>query len=64
MNGLLAGLTAGSLFTGIGGLDLAVGYHGAQICWQADPYRQAVLARHWPRVPRYSDIKERMEASA
>ena len=60
MSGLLAGLTAGSLFTGVGGLDLAIEYHGARVAWQVerDPYRQAVLARHWPGTPRYGDVKE------
>jgi len=47
--------TAGSLFSGIGGLDLAVEAHGFEVAWQVEnnPWCTAVLARHWPEVPRY-----------
>jgi DNA (cytosine-5)-methyltransferase 1 len=52
--------TAGSLFTGIGGLDLAVEAHGFEVAWQVENnlYCQAVLARHWPDVPRYGGVEE------
>ena len=44
-------LTCGSLFSGIGGLDLAAERaFGAETIWQVDdqPARVAVLRRHWP----------------
>jgi DNA (cytosine-5)-methyltransferase 1 len=50
---------AGSLFSGVGGLDLAVEAHGFEVAWQVevDPYCTAVLERHWPATPRHGDIK-------
>ncbi len=52
--------TVGSLFAGIGGLDLGFERCGFEIAWQVeiDPFCRAVLARHWPNVPRYGDIRE------
>ena len=54
-------MTYGSLFTGIGGLDLALEAlgHGPAL-WQAeiDPHARAVLAEHWPDVRCYLDVKE------
>ena len=52
-------LTAGSLCTGYGGLDLAVmAVTGARLAWVAetDQYAAAVLARHWPDVPNLGDV--------
>jgi DNA (cytosine-5)-methyltransferase 1 len=49
----------GSLFSGIGGLDLGLaraGFRHAFFC-EADPYRRRVLARHWPGVPIYADVR-------
>lgn len=53
-------LTVGSLFTGIGGLDLGLERAGMQIRWQVeiDPYCNSVLEKHWPGVKRYGDIRE------
>ena len=59
----------GSLFSGIGGLDLAMEQLGFECAWQVEihPYRQKILQRHWPDVTRYEDIriltKEVVEAS-
>ena len=51
--------TVGSLFAGIGGFDLGVERAGCQVDWQVelDPWCRKVLAKHWPEVPRYEDIK-------
>ena len=52
--------TVGSLFAGIGGFDLGVERAGCQVDWQVeiDPWCRQVLAKHWPEVPRYEDIKK------
>lgn len=52
-------MRVGSLFAGIGGFDLGLERAGLEIAWQVeiDPYCQRVLAKHWPNVPRYGDIK-------
>jgi len=52
-------LTAGSLCSGYGGLDLAVmAVTGARLAWVAetDRHAAAVLARHWPDVPNLGDV--------
>jgi DNA (cytosine-5)-methyltransferase 1 len=51
-------LTVGSLFTGIGGIDLGLERAGMRVVWQAeiDPYCCRVLARHWPTVPNLGDV--------
>ena len=52
-------LTVGSLFSGIGGLDLGLERSGMEVIWQSEinPYASKVLAKHWPEVPNYGDIK-------
>lgn len=51
-------LTYGSLFSGIGGLDLGLDRAGFECRFQVeiDPYCTKVLERHWPNVRRYGDI--------
>jgi DNA (cytosine-5)-methyltransferase 1 len=53
-------LTVGSLFSGIGGLDLGLERAGMQVIWQSeiDPYACKVLKKHWPEVPNHGNIKE------
>lgn len=48
-----------SLFSGIGGFDLACGWAGMEIVGQVeiDPFCNKVLAKHWPNVKRMEDIK-------
>jgi DNA (cytosine-5)-methyltransferase 1 len=48
----------GSLFSGIGGFDLAARWMGWETAWfsEIDPYASAVLAKHWPDVPNLGDI--------
>lgn len=46
------------LFSGIGGFSLGLeraGMRTVAFC-EIDPYCRAVLARHWPDVPRYDDV--------
>lgn len=51
-------LRVGSLFSGIGGFDLAFEWAGARIAWQVeiDPFCQAVLRKHWPDVEQFPDV--------
>ena len=54
-------MNIGSAFSGIGGLDYGLELSGiGRTTWQIeiDPYCRSVLARHWPHVHRYEDIRE------
>jgi DNA (cytosine-5)-methyltransferase 1 len=53
-------LTFGSLFAGIGGFDLGFERAGMVCRWQVeiDDYCRTVLAKHWPDVTRYEDVRE------
>jgi DNA (cytosine-5)-methyltransferase 1 len=49
-----------SLFAGIGGMDLGLEWAGMECVAQVenDPWCTEVLAKHWPDVPRWSDIHD------
>ena len=53
-------MTVGSLFSGIGGLDLGLERAGMRVVWQSeiDPYCNRVLAKHWPDIPNLGDVKD------
>lgn len=50
--------TVGSLFSGIGGLEIGLERVGLVVKWQVerDPYCLGVLKKHWPEVPKYTDV--------
>ena len=60
-------ITFGSLFTGIGGIDLGLERAGMECKWQVeiDEFCLKVLNKHWPDVPKYKDVydvgKENLE---
>ena len=49
-----------SLFSGIGGIDLAFNWAGGNILafCEIDPFCQKVLHKHWPDVPIFGDIRK------
>ena len=56
----MSSLTLGSLFSGIGGLDLGLERAGMEVQWQVEieDYCTKILEKHWPDVRRYRDVKE------
>ena len=52
-------MTFGSVFSGIGGIDLGLERAGWTCAWQIerDPAARTVLKRHWPGVPLHSDVR-------
>lgn len=51
----------GSLFSGVGGLELGLEQSGlGEVVWQVeiDPFCRQVLEKHWPTVERFEDVRE------
>lgn len=53
-------MIVGSLFSGVGGMDLGLeraGFEHAFFC-EADEWRRKIIAHHWPGVPVYHDVRD------
>ena len=53
-------ITVGSVFSGIGGIDLGLERVRMTVKWQSEiePYSCRVLKKHWPDVPNLGNIRE------
>jgi DNA (cytosine-5)-methyltransferase 1 len=53
-------ITFGSLFAGIGGLDLGLERAGMKCLWRVekDDYATSVLEKRWPGIARYRDVRD------
>ncbi len=53
-------LTYGSLFSGVGGFDMGFDQEGYECVFQVewDKHCQKILAKHWPKVPKWSDVQD------
>lgn len=54
-------MTIGSLFSGIGGLELGLERAGlGPVLWQAEiePFQRSILRRHWPEARLFRDVRE------
>ena len=58
--------TYGSLFSGIGGIDLGFDRAGFRCGWQVeiDPFCRRILERHWPDVPKHDDVRTFLDKCA
>jgi DNA (cytosine-5)-methyltransferase 1 len=59
-------IAIGSLFSGIGGLDLAVERAtGGRVAWQCekDPFCRSVLAKRWPGTVCHTDVEQLLDPS-
>ena len=52
-------MIVGSLFSGIGGLELGLEQAGMKVKWQVEinSFCRRVLKKHWPDVTQYEDVK-------
>lgn len=52
-------MKVGSLFSGVGGMDLGLERAGHEVAFQVEkvPWRRDILAHHWPKVPRFDDVR-------
>jgi DNA (cytosine-5)-methyltransferase 1 len=55
-----APLKVASFFSGIGGFDLGLERGGFEVTMQCeiDPFCNQILEKHWPKVPRFNNIRE------
>jgi len=53
-------LTHGSLFAGIGGIDIGLEWAGFETAWQVDnsDFCQKILTKRWPDVPKFLDVRD------
>ncbi len=53
-------LRHGSLFTGVGGIDLGLEWAGFETAWQVENnlFARKVLEKHWEDVPKFADVRQ------